>query len=160
LNWFKRLVVDIHRRSMWQVLGIYLLGGLAAYQVVQSLTEGLGLPAYFPGLAVVLLIIFFPVVLAVAMVREEKPPAQPADDGLERSAEGGSELPPSSAAVGRRSRFSLRGAAFGVVAVLALWGILAGVWFVIGRSPAMPPTPATGSPKRSHRVWRRSPSLG
>ncbi len=127
---------------MWQVLGIYLLGGLAAYQVVQSLTEGLGLPAYFPGLAVVLLIIFFPVVLAVAMVREEKPPAQPADDGLERSAEGGSELPPSSAAVGRRSRFSLRGAAFGVVAVLALWGILAGVWFVIGRSPAMPPTPA------------------
>ncbi len=43
-NPLKRLIREIHRRSLWQVLGIYLLGSWFVYEVVQGLTEGLGLP--------------------------------------------------------------------------------------------------------------------
>ncbi|HSG81439.1 MAG TPA: tetratricopeptide repeat protein, partial [Gemmatimonadota bacterium] len=145
MNWFKRLIIDIHRRSMWQVLGIYLLGGLAAYQVVQSLTEGLGLPGWFPGLAIVLLIIFFPVVLAIAMVREERPPKEtkelhsPPPKGRGPSA-GDEETE------GRR--FSRRGALFGVIAVLALWGLAAALWILAGGSTG----PATGQADEPTRL--------
>ena len=64
----KKLIHEAHRRSLWQVLGIYLVSAWIAYEVVQSLTEGLGLPAWFPGFAVVLFIIGLPVVLATGLV--------------------------------------------------------------------------------------------
>lgn len=49
-NPFGRLIHEIHRRSLWQVLGIYGVGGWIAFEIVQTLTEGLGLPAWFPAL--------------------------------------------------------------------------------------------------------------
>jgi len=86
MSHLKRLISEIHRRSLWQVLLIYVGAALMAYQAVQALTEGLGLPHWFPGLAVVLFIIGLPFVVATAWVREEpiaapaevqtKPPAQ------------------------------------------------------------------------------------
>jgi tetratricopeptide (TPR) repeat protein len=66
----KRLIVEIHRRSLWQVLGIYVVAAWVAFQVVQTLTEGLGLPDWFPGFALALLILLLPVVLATAFVQE------------------------------------------------------------------------------------------
>lgn len=69
-NPFKRFIGEIHRRSLWQVLGIYVVGGWVAFEVVQTLTEGLGLPEWFPALAIVLLIIGLPIVLATAFVEE------------------------------------------------------------------------------------------
>ncbi len=66
----RRLIVEIHRRSLWQVLGLYLAGGWVGYEIIQSLTEGLGLAVWLPALAVVLFIIFLPVVLATAFVQE------------------------------------------------------------------------------------------
>jgi len=62
----KRFIVEIHHRSLWQVLLIYVGGALVAYQAVQALTEGLGLPQWFPGLAVMLFIIGLPIVVATA----------------------------------------------------------------------------------------------
>lgn len=35
---------EAHRRSLWQVLGVYPVGSRIAYEVMLSLTEGLGLP--------------------------------------------------------------------------------------------------------------------
>jgi tetratricopeptide (TPR) repeat protein len=67
---FKRLIVELHRRSMWQVLGIYLVGAWIAFEVIQTLTEGLGLPDWFPAFALVLLIVMLPVVLATAYIQE------------------------------------------------------------------------------------------
>ncbi len=69
----RQLIREIHRRSLWQVLGIFLLGGWVAFEVVQTLTEGLGLPEWFPAFAIVLLIIGRPVVLATAFVQEGGP---------------------------------------------------------------------------------------
>ncbi len=70
MSGFTRLIVEVHRRSLWQVLGIYLVGGWIAFEVIQTLTEGLGLPDWFPALALVLLIVMLPVVLATACVQE------------------------------------------------------------------------------------------
>jgi hypothetical protein len=66
----KRLIQEIHRRSLWQVLGIYLVGAWVAFQGIEALVSGLGLPEWVPGLAVVLLIVGLPIVLATAFVRE------------------------------------------------------------------------------------------
>ncbi|UCC74063.1 MAG: hypothetical protein JSV86_05750 [Gemmatimonadota bacterium] len=70
MNRIERLIAEIHRRSLWQVLGIYLVGAWIAFQIVQTLTEGLGLPDWFPGFALGLLILLLPVVLATAFVQE------------------------------------------------------------------------------------------
>ncbi len=70
----KGLISEVHRRSLWQVLLVYTGGALIAYQAVQALTEGLGLPDWFPGMAVVLFIVLLPVVLATAFVQEGGPP--------------------------------------------------------------------------------------
>ncbi|NIP60588.1 MAG: hypothetical protein GWM92_19540, partial [Gemmatimonadetes bacterium] len=69
-NPIRRLLGEIHRRSIWQVLAIYLVSGWVVYEVVQSPTEGLGLPGWFPAFAFVLLLIGLPIVLATAFVQE------------------------------------------------------------------------------------------
>ena len=53
----KQLIHEIHRRSLWQVLGIYLGASWLVFQVVQTLTEGLGLPDWVPPFALILLLI-------------------------------------------------------------------------------------------------------
>ena len=45
----KQLIHEIHRRSLWQVLGIYLVVSWVVCEVVQGLTEGLALPQWFPA---------------------------------------------------------------------------------------------------------------
>jgi eukaryotic-like serine/threonine-protein kinase len=70
---FKTFAQEIHRRSIWQVLTVYLVGSWIGYQVVLSLSHGLGLPDWVPGLAVVLFIIGLPIVLATAFIQEGGP---------------------------------------------------------------------------------------
>ena len=36
----KRLIHEIHRRSLWQVLGIYVAGSWVILQVIDQLTQG------------------------------------------------------------------------------------------------------------------------
>ena len=67
---------------MWQVLGIYGVTSWMIYQVVLALYEGIGLPDWVPGTALVLLLIGLPIVLATAFVQEGTP-------GLQRSERGG-----------------------------------------------------------------------
>lgn len=69
----RRLIGEIHRRSIWQVLGVYVVGAYVAYEVVVNLTEGLGLPEWVPPFALILFIIGLPVVLATAIVQEGAP---------------------------------------------------------------------------------------
>ncbi len=63
----KQFIQEIHRRSLWQVLGIYVAVSWVVFQVVQTLTEGLGLPDWVPPLAFVLLLIGLPIVMATAL---------------------------------------------------------------------------------------------
>ena len=40
----KHLIQEIHRRSLWRVLGIYLGGAWVTLQGIEALVSGLGLP--------------------------------------------------------------------------------------------------------------------
>lgn len=66
----KSLIHEIHRRSLWQVLGIYLAASWIALQVVETLAESMTLPDWVQGFAVILLVVGLPVVLATAFVQE------------------------------------------------------------------------------------------
>jgi hypothetical protein len=70
MSYLKRLVVEIHRRSLWQVLGIYVAGSWLALQLADTLTASLALPDWVPRLSLVLVIVLLPVVLATAFVQE------------------------------------------------------------------------------------------
>lgn len=83
MTFFKRLIHEAHRRSLWQVLGIYLLGAWFAYEVVLALVEGLGLPDWVPPFAVVLIVIGLPIVLATAFVQEGVPDLRRSDERIE-----------------------------------------------------------------------------
>jgi len=62
----RSLIQEIHRRSLWQVLGIYLGGAWVALQEIEALVSVLGLPDWVPGFALVVLILGLPIVLATA----------------------------------------------------------------------------------------------
>lgn len=67
---FKRLVHEIHRKSLWQVLGIYAVASWAVLSGVGTLGDALNLPDWFPSLALALIIVGLPVVLAAAFIQD------------------------------------------------------------------------------------------
>ena len=69
----KNIIAEAHRRSLWQVLGVYLALSWGVYQVVKELTQLFGLPDWVPGFGIVLLLIGLPIVLATAFVQEGGP---------------------------------------------------------------------------------------
>jgi TolB-like protein/Tfp pilus assembly protein PilF len=69
----RQIIAEIHRRSLWRVVGIYLVGSWLAYQVILGLTEGGILPLWFPPVAVGLFLVGLPVVVATAFVQEGLP---------------------------------------------------------------------------------------
>jgi tetratricopeptide (TPR) repeat protein len=132
----KRLIVDIHRRSLWQVLTIYAVGSWGALQIVDALTESAGLPVWVPGFALVLLIIGLPIVLATAFVQEGLPgsaaaPAQPKQEAPAASnlAGGTGSLDrPSTRPRPHQRLFTWRNAILGGVGAFALLGFAAAAY--------------------------------
>lgn len=121
------LIREIHRRSLWQVLLIYLGASWAVLEATDLIAERLMLPEWIPGLALVLLIIGFPIVLATAVVQE--PAAQ------QRSASGAGPdptgAPATSGSAGLRGLFTWRNSLRGGVFAFALWGVVAAGWLVL-----------------------------
>lgn len=119
----KNVLNEIHRRSLWQVLGIYLAGSWVALQVVETLIQSAGLPDWVQPLALVLLVIGFPIVLATAFLQEgmrTNAPAAPRDSGTSGSVESPAPRVGTGAANGLFTwkRAMLGGAgAFGLLAV-------------------------------------------
>ncbi|MDX1393443.1 MAG: tetratricopeptide repeat protein [Gemmatimonadota bacterium] len=66
----KNLIHEIHRRSLWQVLGIYLAVSWVVLQVVDVVGNNFGLPDWVAPAALVLLLLGLPVVIATAFVQE------------------------------------------------------------------------------------------
>jgi tetratricopeptide (TPR) repeat protein len=69
----RALILEMHRRSLWQVLGVYLFGSWAIYEIIAEVTTRMGLPDWVPGFAIVLFLIGLPIVLATAIVQEGLP---------------------------------------------------------------------------------------
>ncbi len=134
----KGLIHEIHRRSLWQVLAIYLGGALLGYEAIQALTEGLGLPDWVPPFAIVLFIIGLPVVMATAVVQEGVSIASRSDAPAAReegapvpvvkisgvAAAGDDSSPKGTAGGGARGLFTWRNAIIGGVLAFALLGVV------------------------------------
>ena len=71
----RNLIHEIHRRSLWQVLGIYLAGSWVVLQIVDTLAGALGLPEWAASFALFLLIVGLPIVLATAFIQGGLAPA-------------------------------------------------------------------------------------
>ncbi len=146
LSRLNRLIGEVHRRSLWQVLAVYAVAAWIVLQVVQTLTESLGLPLWFPQFAVLLLLIGLPIVLATAFVQQGAPglgggdptlfpsvgpgEGQGGGDAAARSRPGGA-----GGAGGAGGFFTWRNAISGGVLALALWGAVAAGWLLMGGKP-------------------------
>jgi len=136
----KRLIHEIHRRSLWQVLGIYLAGSWVALQVVETMAESMSLPEWVQPFAIVLLVLGLPVVLATAFVQEGMggtAAATPARDlaSVDGAGAESDATPGRGAAVpvaGRgRSLFTWRRAVLGGAGAFALLALALGGWIVL-----------------------------
>ena len=118
----QQLIHEIHRRSLWQVLGIYLVGSWLVLQAVDTLAGALNLPDWAPPFALFLLIIGFPIVLATAFV-QERPAASEALD-----AETAEPIEPGV----HHKLLTWRNAILGGIGAFALWGAVAAGWLFLG----------------------------
>jgi len=119
-NPLKRLIHEIHRRSLLQVLGIYIFASWAVLQVVDTLGGALRLPEWLEPVALVLLIVGLPIVLATAFVQE---------GGPRRGAGDVQVAAPPGGAVGL---FTWRNAFGGGVLAFALLGFVGTGWILFG----------------------------
>lgn len=136
----KQLFQEAHKRSLWQVLGIYMAGSWVVLQVVDQLTESAGLPEWVPSFALVLLLIGLPIVIATAFLQHRGGPAvadQPssiADDGRPGAAPTDPvqvEVAPSVATATDSTPhklFTWRNAIVGGVAAAVLFAVVMGGW--------------------------------
>ena len=67
-----QFIHEIHRRSLWQVLMIYLGASWAVMEATNQIVEQYLLPEWVYPAALILLLIGFPIVLATAFVREDR----------------------------------------------------------------------------------------
>ncbi|MBT8477900.1 MAG: hypothetical protein KJO06_03210, partial [Gemmatimonadetes bacterium] len=132
----KKLIREIHRRSLWQVLGIYLAASWVALEVTAQIADSLALPEWVAPFAVVLLVIGFPIVMATAFVTTTEAPA-PEPQHVASSTETVTAAAPVSEP-GARRLLTWRNAIMGGVLAFALLGILTVGW-VMARGAGIGP---------------------
>ncbi len=145
----KRFLHEIHRRSLWQVLGVYIAASWVALQVVNEIGDAVGLPQWVAGGALVLLVIGFPIVIATAFVQHggspgavspsapgsslgasapvpgPDPAAADSADGAAGPSPASTDRPPTR---GHHRWFTWRNAVLGGVGAFVLLGAGTGVW--------------------------------
>jgi len=155
LSGFKDLIQEVHRRSLWQVLGIYLGASWVVLQAVEILTESVGLPDWVQPFAIVLLLIGFPIVLATAFVQEgvgardvrpdgggEEPGrASGIAAGASSAADTSGSAEPAASGIDARTEpeekashhhiFTWRNALLGGATAFALLGIVTAAWIIM-----------------------------
>ncbi|MGI9625648.1 MAG: tetratricopeptide repeat protein [Longimicrobiales bacterium] len=116
----RELLYEIHRRSLWQTLSLYGVASWLVLQVVDTLAGALNLPEWAPSLALFLLIVGLPIVLATAFIQ---------------SAAAGAVVPgqvPTPRGV-HTGLFTWRNAIGGGVLAFALWGVVSASWLLFGQ---------------------------
>lgn len=109
----KRLLEQVHERSLWQILGSYAAGAWFVLQVIEVLLGTVGLPDWVAEITFGLLVAGLPIVLATAFVQR----------GLRGR--------PDHAATGLRRHLTWRRVAIGGVAAFALLGAGTTVFMVM-----------------------------
>jgi TolB-like protein len=132
MSGLKRLINEMHRRSLWQVLLIYVGGAWACYELIDTITERFNLPEWLPALAAVLFLLGLPFVVATGFVRDVGSPAAARSESESGTLE--AETAAARLEAGRRRRLlTWRNAGLSFLAALALWGIVTTGWIVFGR---------------------------
>jgi tetratricopeptide (TPR) repeat protein len=120
----KNLIQEIHRRSLWQVLGIYLAVSWIVLQVIDVLGSNIGLPDWVGPTALALLLVGLPVVIATAFVQEGMS-AREFQAPEQSLAEAGEVPPPPAPEPERRHRlFTWKNALIGGGVAFAVLGVL------------------------------------
>lgn len=132
---FKRWLGEIHRRSLWQTLGMYLAGAWMVLQVVDVLGNSLALPRWIPVGAILLTLAGLPVTLVTAYFQagrtlRGKGTASAAAD-LRDHPRGLDPEPEPPEIGGARRLFTWRNAIGAGVGAFAIWGVLAAGWLVL-----------------------------
>ena len=115
-----RFLKEIRRRTVWQVLGVYIVASWGVLSGVGTLSGILGLPDWFPSLALGLLLVGLPIVLATALVQEKEVSETPTLDPVAKS-----KTAPIAATVLTWSKVGGGG-----VLAFALWGVIALAWIL------------------------------
>ena len=148
MDHIRRIIGEVHRRSLWQVLGIFLAASWGVLQVVESITESVGLPDWTPSMAFVLLLLGLPICLATAFVQEgmpgqgaAAPPTDEATDAVEESTDApnlaagtGSLDRPTTRPAASRRLLTWRNAVVGGLGGFTLLGISLMAYFVMWTS--------------------------
>ena len=152
MSHLKRLIREIHRHSLWQVLGIYAAASWVVLQVVDVLADNFALPEWFPAFALALLLIGLPLVLATAVVHEgaasaTRGPDEDVETALSIGAGEQGEVLSWARADGSLRRFlTWRNAIAGGGVAFALWGVVAAGWLLFGSgAPSVVPATAVTS---------------
>ena len=120
----RQIITEAHRRSLWQVLGVYVALAWGVYQVVKELAELFGLPDWVPGFAIVLLLIGLPIVLATAFVQEGAPGKS--NEVADATSFDERTIPDATPARRKHLLFTWQRAVVGGIAAFLLLGITAG----------------------------------
>ena len=120
----KNILQEIHGRSLWQVLGLYLASSWVVLQVVDTLDGVIGLPAWVGSAAIMLLLAGLPIVMATAFVQRGWGSGTGEPDDAEAPA---TAIAPDEAEASRRV-FTWRNALLGGVGAFALLGLGTAAW--------------------------------
>lgn len=151
MSGLRELIREIHRRSLWQVLGIYLGSGWFVLQVADHLVNKFGLPPWVYGLAFLLVLLGLPIVLATAFVQEGVPGQETDGEGSGRAARSVAARPGEDPGAVRRL-FTWRHAMLGGLVAFAMWGVLAAGWLLLlRRDPDALPWPRDGAASTAER---------
>ncbi|HSJ05511.1 MAG TPA: hypothetical protein VK936_02340 [Longimicrobiales bacterium] len=125
MNRLRRLIHEVHRRSLWQVVAIYLGASWLVIQVVALVSSHLALPDWVTPVAILLLLIGLPIVIATAFIEEGLPSrrAAGADSGaVDRHHS--SSVDVAGPAAAHERLFTWRNAIGGGVLAFALLGVV------------------------------------
>ncbi len=138
----KHLLQEIHRRSMWQVLGIYLGTSWVVLQVVELLVENTGLPQWVMPFTMVLLLIGLPIVMATAYLQKGMPltaSPQTADAQAPNADPDETARSDASPAGAHHFLFTWRNAILGGVFAFSLMFGIAGAYVLVRERAMSPP---------------------
>jgi len=123
----RKVLREINRRSVWQVLAVYLVGSWGILEALDFLTGFVGLPGWTWDFALVLLLVGLPIVTTTAIIQE----GPPALTGAYRDEVDPNELvgrtpaevhvDPSAHPLSREGLFTWRNATLGGVGAAALF---------------------------------------
>jgi hypothetical protein len=127
----KRLLLEINKRSVWQVFLIYLGFAWVTYRVAQDIAARYDLPSVFDTVSLILLIVGLPIVITTGYFQEGIPPMGRSDPTLKVETDGDDDLHVVTRARDPKGIFTWQNAIMGGVTAFTIWAILAAGYLLL-----------------------------